>query len=424
MAENPANPILIIGAGLTGLLLAQHLCKSGIPFQIFERDADYTSRGVGWGLTLHWCLPALRSLLPEDLVRRLPETYVDRAAVADGKPSTFPFYNLSTGELKLAAPAMPEALRIRVSRERFRRLLATGIDIQWNKAASTFDSGDDSITVGFDDGSSATGSLLVACDGGNSRVRRFLFPQHEKFEIPLRLMGMKVEYTPEQLAPMQKLDPIFLQGSASENDTYVFFSMLDAPDSTPDSPGKYICQIGASWPVRAGFFGQPEPIEVPATNEGRIKLFKTFAATWAEPFRSLAGAVTETTDVKGMQVYDWPPPKGLRGTDRIALVGDALHPMAMYRGEGANHAIVDVLDLVERVITPHLASHQSTASNETLRAALDGYEDEVVSRSRPGVLASRQACLDAHRWSRIDAKSPLVSRRVMKLGFEEGDLVY
>lgn len=129
-AQQGPLPVIIIGAGVSGLLLAQYLRKNGVPFRIFERDTDLTTRGVGWGLTLHWSLPALRSLLPEDLVARLPEAYVDRAAVARGEASAFPFFDLSTGELKGASPRAPESLRIRVTRERLRRLVATGIDIQ------------------------------------------------------------------------------------------------------------------------------------------------------------------------------------------------------------------------------------------------------------------------------------------------------
>lgn len=128
--EPSAKPVLIIGAGISGLLLAQHLRKHAIPSVVFERDNDLTTRGIGWGLTLHWSLPALRSLLPDDLVRRIPDTYVDRAAVEAGAVTRFPFFDLSTGELKAATPKAPESHRIRVTRGRLRQLLATGIDIQ------------------------------------------------------------------------------------------------------------------------------------------------------------------------------------------------------------------------------------------------------------------------------------------------------
>jgi 2-polyprenyl-6-methoxyphenol hydroxylase-like FAD-dependent oxidoreductase len=123
-------PVLIIGAGISGLLLAQQLHRLSIPFQIFERDNDFTTRGSGWGLTLHWSLPALRELLPEHLLSRLRDTYVDRAAVERGEDSTFPFFDLTTGEKKGAVPRAGEHQRIRVSREKLRQLLATDIDIQ------------------------------------------------------------------------------------------------------------------------------------------------------------------------------------------------------------------------------------------------------------------------------------------------------
>jgi len=126
----PSEPILIVGSGISGLILAQYLRKTGIPFQIFERDTDLDTRDLGWGLTLHWSLPALRSLLPDHLVTRLPEAYVDRAAVEEGRASTFPFFDLSTGQLKASTPSASEDTRIRVSRDRLRRLLATGLDIQ------------------------------------------------------------------------------------------------------------------------------------------------------------------------------------------------------------------------------------------------------------------------------------------------------
>lgn len=124
------GPVLIIGAGISGLVLAQHLKQHDIPFLIFERDDNLTTRGVGWGLTLHWSLTSVESLIPTKLYARLPEAYVDRRAVDRGASSRFPFYDLSTGELKFATPKAPHSQRIRVTRGKLRRLLATGIDIQ------------------------------------------------------------------------------------------------------------------------------------------------------------------------------------------------------------------------------------------------------------------------------------------------------
>lgn len=46
------NPhVLIIGAGLGGLVLAQALRKQGISFEIFEKSTD--SRFQGWAIGIH-----------------------------------------------------------------------------------------------------------------------------------------------------------------------------------------------------------------------------------------------------------------------------------------------------------------------------------------------------------------------------------
>jgi cation diffusion facilitator CzcD-associated flavoprotein CzcO len=123
-------PVIIIGAGISGLLLAQQLRQQNIPFRIFERDTDLTTRGVGWGLTLNWSLPMLRSLVNPELLSRFSETYVDRQGIVEGLVPRFPFYDLSTGELKATTPPLPESVRVRVTRERLRKWLATDINIE------------------------------------------------------------------------------------------------------------------------------------------------------------------------------------------------------------------------------------------------------------------------------------------------------
>ena len=45
--------VLIAGAGLGGLTLAQTLRKQGISFEIFERDTGEDSSFQGWALALH-----------------------------------------------------------------------------------------------------------------------------------------------------------------------------------------------------------------------------------------------------------------------------------------------------------------------------------------------------------------------------------
>lgn len=122
-------PILIVGAGISGLTLAQYLRKANVPFRIFERDASMTSRTGGWGLTVHWALPALEELLPADIASRLRETSVNKEAARRGDPGRYRFFNLKTGDPKYESPPSQEG-RIRVLRTKLRALLATDINIE------------------------------------------------------------------------------------------------------------------------------------------------------------------------------------------------------------------------------------------------------------------------------------------------------
>lgn len=45
--------VLIVGAGVGGLVLAQSLRKQGISFEVFERDVDKNARFQGWAIAIH-----------------------------------------------------------------------------------------------------------------------------------------------------------------------------------------------------------------------------------------------------------------------------------------------------------------------------------------------------------------------------------
>ncbi|VUC32879.1 unnamed protein product, partial [Clonostachys rosea] len=267
-----------------------------LTIRIFERDNDLATPGVGWGLTLNWSLPALRSLLPQDLVLRLPETYVDRASVQAGAISTFPFFDLSTGERKFQPPKAPEPLRIRVTRQKLRELLATGVNIEWRVSFSKFDQDRDLVTATFEDGSSTTDRLLLACDGANSRARRQLSPSSEIYRIPIRLMGMKLQLDGEKAQLIRNLDPFFLQGTSSENDSSIYISWR--------SDRKILVPDVRLWPYRKGFLDGETPIDITSSNLERIQLFQRIPSTWQGPFLTIAKEVATDQKMKALELHD------------------------------------------------------------------------------------------------------------------------
>lgn len=428
---NSQQPILIIGAGVAGLTLAQACRKDNIPCRVFESDESPSSRGAGWGLTLVQSLPAFRSLVPEDIVERLPEAYVNAEAKKAGEEGHFIYFDLSTGEAKWKAPT---AERIRVSRRRLRNLMLTGIDVQWNKGLKDLTSNENGATAFFKDGTSATGSMIVAGDGAHSVARRKLHPEdHENYQLPIRFIGVGVNYPESKVKEVRKLDPYFFQGSDPRTDVFLWFSFLELPgdqdalDDAENGEKMYRCQVMTSWPYREGFFGRVDPSNVPNTDVGQLIWMKSLSAEWAEPFRSVVQDIPDDAEIKVRDQYnklerhiadtpfkpvvleDWVPRRSdpTLSNGRIALLGDAQHAMVMYRGEGANQAILDAESLYKQI----KPLYQSSASIESkaLGEAIAQYEDEAVKRGELAVLASRRACLDAHDWKRLNDSSPIIN---------------
>jgi len=71
------------------------------------------------------------------------------------------------------------------------------------------------------------------------------------------------------------------------------------------------------------------------------------------------------------------------------------------RGDGVNHGIADAANLAE-------ALKAVCDGKVSLREAVGTYEAEVRKRAAPAVILSREACLDAHDWSKIKSGSAAV----------------
>lgn len=70
------------------------------------------------------------------------------------------------------------------------------------------------------------------------------------------------------------------------------------------------------------------------------------------------------------------------------------------------------LSLIRFILTIAISITRSFDS-EALLSSLAAYEDDVFARAEPSFLNSRQACLDAHDFSKIEG-SPLVGLRDLK----------
>ena len=176
--------VMIIGGGLGGLWLAQGLKKAGISVAVYERDQTRNERLQGYRIhieamgnrALHDCLPA-----------HLFEAYLKTTGSA-GKGllmSDEQLNHLVEFAANSASQTDPLEAPRSASRITLRQVLLAELDeiVHFNKAYSHYqENPDGSVTAFFEDGTSAAGDLLVAADGGNSRVRQQFLPQAQRVE--------------------------------------------------------------------------------------------------------------------------------------------------------------------------------------------------------------------------------------------------
>jgi 2-polyprenyl-6-methoxyphenol hydroxylase-like FAD-dependent oxidoreductase len=332
MEPSRAPPVIIVGAGLVGLILSQALSARSIPYLIYEQDPHASHRGVGWGLTIHWALEIFKSLVPASIVQSLPDAFVDPEAVRSGEKGNFLFYDLRNG---VALWKVPPSERLRLRRQAFRQLLLQNINVQWGKQVTGIDAvGDNQISAHFADStSSPAGSIIVGCDGARSQVRKLLMPHSfQNYQLPIRLLGVSVVFSAAMAKPLRDLDPYFMQGGDKETDVFLWFSFLDGPsNNTRDERDSYTCQVLISWPVRPEK-GLPE---VPTTSADRLALMKHLSRDWADPFHTIIKAIPDDAEPITLRLEDWPPPVDPRknGWDnmggRVTLAGDSAHAMTM-----------------------------------------------------------------------------------------------
>ncbi|KAF1929734.1 uncharacterized protein M421DRAFT_91547 [Didymella exigua CBS 183.55] len=223
------------------------------------------------------------------------------------------------------------------------------------------------------------------------------------------MFGFTMQVTAEQAAPIRALDPFFLQGTASANHVSMYTSLLQAPQPTQYVKSNFVYQVSVSGLTdKEPFRRRPTR----TTNDERIAITQT-TLNFAEPLRLFVSLIPDDTSVKQLDLEDWTFPEDHTAAIRslhTCIRGLISH---LVRGAGANHAIGDVLELRNTVFS----RLGSTAPK--LRSDVDKYQRSMASRTLPSVLASRQACLEAHDWSYLTSKSHLLSVRQMVVDFDD-----
>jgi 2-polyprenyl-6-methoxyphenol hydroxylase-like FAD-dependent oxidoreductase len=143
----------------------------------------------------------------------------------EAREGCFLFLNAKTLEVRYKV--LPVRRFLRAGRQKLRKVLTTGLSIQYGKSLKSFETlATGEVIARFADGSSASGGLLIGADGNNSVVRRRLKMENtELTPLPVNLIGAVRHFTPEQAVPVRALNPLLFFGLQPETKTFIFWSI-------------------------------------------------------------------------------------------------------------------------------------------------------------------------------------------------------
>jgi salicylate hydroxylase len=393
--------VLIIGGDIGGLTLAQGLKRVGISSAVYERDRTPNDRLRGYrvhisptgGLALHECLtPHLFEIF-------------DRTC---GAPtSAVRFFTeqmrlLLAFEGDLAASTDPVAHHRSASRITLRQVLLAELDnVHFGKTFQRYEEQGRRITAYFEDGTSAEGDVLVAADGGGSRVRRQFLPDARRVETGVVGIAGKIflDIARDRIAgPL--LDGISLVAARGGLGLFVAIQeMTSGP----------VGSIGGNEPALVGtgnLYENTRSYLMWALSAKREKFGLADAeqadsaalaaaaarsmAGWSRAFRELVRLADPTT-ISCLPIRTSVPIAPWR-TGRITLLGDAIHSMTPYRGIGANVAIKDAARLKRALVSAHCGKRDLV---EAIRAYEAGMLDYGFRAVRNSLKAMHQTVTDS-----------------------------
>jgi len=347
--------IAIIGAGPGGLTLAKLLQQKGIDIHIYERDTDQHARQQGTTLDLHED-SGLRALSTAGLMDEFKKRYrpgADKMRITDKDGNIFFDDHASKPEEDFGA----EYFRPEIDRGPLREMLINSLQpatIRWNAKFTGMTPRDDGWELNFDNHPPACADIVIAADGANSRLRKYITDIEPIYSNITMVEGNihHAEKNAPNLWELVKGGKIFAFGNektiilgAKGDGTLSFATGTKGP---------------AAW-VKNIDFNNKEQV---------YHWFKTTFADWGNSWHELFD--TDDAWYIPRPMYHFPPDQTWSAKPNITMIGDAAHRMPPYAGEGVNQAMQDALELYEALcLQPH----------DNIRAAIASFERSMCERA-------------------------------------------
>lgn len=337
------HPVLIIGAGVAGLTLAQGLRLRGVPFRIFERHAQsHIKQGHRFRISRDG-QAALNSVLSPQLQDLLRRTASERSHFA-------PRY-VDARKLEFASPEpVDPADSMPLDRTWLRMLASLELHdaIDYEKEFDSYEIAGGLVKVKFTDGSAAHGQLLVGADGIKSRVRKQLQPDRKLLDLERWAMWGRTPVTEELKRGLERPDVsswcMYLDQESNvqmvvEPMTWSKSVYLESGERLPDFPDYMywvICTAASQYAE-----------DLPKTVQEKKRYLAQISETWHPALKHLLDSASHQLSAC-VPILSSKPDIQLRSPrkiERVTLIGDAAHPMSPMGGSGGNTAIQNAADL-------------------------------------------------------------------------------
>ncbi|KAI8887443.1 FAD/NAD(P)-binding domain-containing protein [Backusella circina FSU 941] len=389
--------VIIIGAGLGGLVVA-HACQSqNIPYELFERDSSSESRTQGWSISLHMAIDSIKNAVTfpgafDHFGKRVSVNREDPDGIA------FSFIDGLNDEIIYHVENKLPGDSYRIHRKRFRDWLISGLNpekVHWSKKFSRYVSDKDSVTVCFDDDTSVKGGILVAADGALSSVCNQLVGGQEQFDkmtliTPVRSFAVDSWVSVEEWEKFRAFSNCFGMVTGTDqrdgSSSNLFWAINDTDFNRKD--GKPIQML---WAISK--YDSDQVIPHYETNGECLKALKDWAQNSFKEDGLFQRMILETPD--DAQVFQFtirertPTLETLATDKRVFLVGDAAHCMTMFRGEGGNHAMLDSGNLGTQLGLYYNGEKELDAIHQD-------YYNEMSTRGAKAVADSHEAAISFH----------------------------
>jgi 2-polyprenyl-6-methoxyphenol hydroxylase-like FAD-dependent oxidoreductase len=361
--------------------LAQGLKQDNVEVELFERDHTPTDRLQGYRLSINATgRRALKACLPHGLFEKLIANCAkpsESVTFLDHRLNRLLVIDLQHRDPEDADSELP------VSRIALRGILSEGLNdvIQYGKRCVAFeDDPQGDVKARFEDGSTTTGDVLIGADGAGSHLRAQLLPQARRVETGIVAVSAKLGLSDDvrRATPQPILrGPTLILGPKG---CFMFASTVDYEDKPPDGEQHYDHERYVMW----GFSARNETLDLPA-NPATVSAQDAKAAVvaqmgdWHPTLRWLvqtadASTATAFAVKTSVPIQPW-------ATQKVTLLGDALHNMTPFRGIGANTALRDAMALHRALVA---VSH----GEADLIKAVAAYEQDMIGYGFAAVQAS------------------------------------